>query len=315
MNKKEVRIAFMGTASFSSFVLKGLLDNGYNVVAVVSQPDKEIGRKRILEETEVKKLAKEYNIPVYQPIKLRKEFDFFNDIKPDLVISAAYGQIVPDEVLVMPKYGCINVHGSLLPAYRGGAPIQRAIINGDSKTGITIMEMAHDMDAGLMYSKAEVEISDDDNYETLINKLMVVGRDLLLATLPDYLDGKIKGEVQDPNLVTFARNIKREDELIDWNKSAADIHNLIRGISPTPGAYTTLDGKELKIYKSKLILNEDTNSAENGTIIKADKTGIVVKCGHGYIFLEEIQLEGKKKMFYKDFLNGLKEPLVGRKLG
>ena len=196
MNKKEVRIAFMGTASFSSFVLKGLLDNGYNVVAVVSQPDKEIGRKRILEETEVKKLAKEYNIPVYQPIKLRKEFDFFNDIKPDLVISAAYGQIVPDEVLVLPKYGCINVHGSLLPAYRGGAPIQRAIINGDSKTGITIMEMAHDMDAGVMYSKAEVEISDDDNYETLINKLMVVGRDLLLATLPDYLDGKIKGEVQ-----------------------------------------------------------------------------------------------------------------------
>ncbi|MBE6124312.1 MAG: methionyl-tRNA formyltransferase [Erysipelotrichaceae bacterium] len=313
MEIKNIRIAFMGTPDFATTILEGLINHGYNVVAVISQPDKEVGRKKIIEPTPVKKVALKYGINVYQPIKIRKDFSFFEEIKPDLIITCAYGQIVPQEVLDFPPYGCINVHGSLLPSYRGGAPIQRAIMNGDKKTGITIMEMIAEMDAGKMYSKAEVNIDINDTYDDLSQKLQIKGRDLLLETLPSYLDFSLKGEEQNKEKVTYAFNIKREEEKIDWYRSSLDIHNHIRGLSSNPATYTMLEDKELKVFKSKLLDIKVDGMFEPGTIAKCDKNGFIVKTLDGFIHLEEIQLQGKKRMFYKDFVNGLKENIVGKK--
>lgn len=313
MERKKVRIAFMGTPEFATTILEGLINNGYNIVGVISQPDKEVGRKRIIEATPVKKVALKYGINVYQPINIRKDYSFFEEIKPDLIITCAYGQIVPTGVLDIPPYGCINVHGSLLPLYRGGAPIQRSILNGDKKTGITIMEMVKEMDAGKMYSKVEVSIDINDTYDDVSKKLQIAGRDLLLETLPSYLDFSLKGEEQDENKATFAYNIKREEERINWYRSSMDIHNHIRGLSSSPATYTMLDDKELKIFKSKLLDIKVESVYEPGVIVKCDKNGFIIKTLDGFIHLEEIQLQGKKKMMYKDFVNGMKENLVGKK--
>ena len=311
---KKEKIVFFGTPNFASNILQGLIDNGYNVIAVVSQPDKPVGRKKILMPTPVKEVALANNIEVFQPTSLRKDYSFLSNLDFDLIISAAYGQMIPNEVLAMPHINSINVHGSLLPSYRGGAPIQRSIINGDKKTGITIIKMVDKMDAGLMYAKKEVEIDQNINSTDLFALLSNVGKDLLLSVLDDILDNKIEGLVQDEDKVTFAFNIKREEEKIDFNDKALNVHNKIRGLSLTPGAYCLFNDKELKIYESRLSELSNDNK-EPGTLRIENKNHLYVKCLDGYVEILSLQLEGKQKMDTKSFLNGYdKNKLIEGKL-
>ena len=304
-----MRIVFMGTPKFSVNVLEGLIDN-YDVVGVVCQPDKEVGRKHILTPCPVKEIALKNNIKVIQPKKIRNEYDGILKLDPDMIITCAYGQIIPSEILNYPKYG-INVHASLLPKYRGGAPIHRSIINGDKETGITIMYMDEGMDTGDIISKREVVIEEYDNLETLSDKLSICGRDLLLDTIPDIVEGKNNRIKQDDKLVSYAYNIAPEDEIIDFNKSSKEIYNLIRGLSPSIGAYFLLDGERFKVYKAKI----GTNKLGVGKIsLYKDCIGIGTKDGE--ILLLEVQPMGKKKMDIKSYLNGIKkEEFIKRKIG
>ena len=301
----------MGTPEFSVRVLNGLIDN-YEVVGIVSQPDKEVGRKKILTPTPTKEIGLRNNIKVIQPKKIRKEYQEVLDLKPDMIVTCAYGQIIPEEILDYPKYGCINVHASLLPKYRGGAPIHRAIINGDSETGITIMYMDKGMDTGNIISQEKIKIEDDDNLETLSNKLSVLGTELLLKTIPSILDGTNESIKQDESLVTYAYNIDREEEKIDFNKTPEEINNLVRGLSPMIGAYFMMDNERMKVYKCRI----GTEKYDNiGVINKIYKDGIGISCKDGEIILEEIQPFGKKKMLVSSYLNGIKkEELIGKEL-
>lgn len=306
-----MRIVFMGTPVFAVPILKGLIDN-YDVVGVVSQPDKEVGRKKVLTKTPVKELAEEYNIEVFQPIKIREDFDKIKEWNPDMIVTCAYGQIIPEELIKIPKLGCINVHGSLLPKYRGGAPIHRSIINGDSETGITIMYMDKGMDTGNMISKRAIPIEEDDNLETLSDKLSILGRDLLLDTLPSIIDGSNESIKQNEDEVVYAYNISPEEEEIDFNNNSRDIYNLIRGLSPTIGAYFMMDNERVKVYKSRI----GNNKYEKAGIIKnIYKDGIGISTKDGEIILEEIQPFGKKKMSVRDYLNGIdKNKLINKEL-
>ena len=305
-----MRIVFMGTPKFSVNVLEGLIDN-YDVVGVVCQPDKEVGRKHILTPCPVKEIALINNIKVIQPKKIRDEYDEILKLDPEMIITCAYGQIIPSEILNYPKYGCINVHASLLPKYRGGAPIHRSIINGDKETGITIMYMDEGMDTGDIISKREVVIEEYDNLETLSDKLSICGRDLLLDTIPDIVEGKNNRIKQDDKLVSYAYNIAPEDEIIDFNKSSKEIYNLIRGLSPSIGAYFLLDGERFKVYKAKI----GTNKLGVGKI-SLYKDCIGIGTNDGEILLLEVQPMGKKKMDIKSYLNGIKkEEFIKRKIG
>ena len=311
---KNKRIVFLGTPEFAACVLQGLIDNNYNVVAVVSQPDKPVGRKKILTPTPVKEVALKNNINVYQPISLRKDFEFLKELDVDMLITTAYGQILPQEVLDIAKINNINVHASLLPKLRGGAPIHRSIIEGHDKTGVTIMEMVNKMDAGRMYAKKEYAINNEINTTQLFKELAVVGKDLLLETLPLLLEGKLEGEVQNEEEVTYAFNIKREEERIDFNKTVQEVHNLIRGLSEVPGAYCIFKDKQFKIYQAR-IFNVSNNQDEVGTLKIEGKNRLLVKCSDGYLELLSIQLEGKQRMDVKSFLNGMnKDDLVKEKL-
>ncbi len=303
-------IVFMGTPDFSVPVLEGLIEN-YNVIGVVTQPDKEVGRKKELTYSPIKELALKHNIKVLQPEKIRKEFDEVIALKPDIIVTCAYGQIIPKEILDAPKYGCINVHASLLPKYRGGAPIHRAILNGDKKTGITIMYMDVGMDSGDIIKQEEVEITDDMTVGELHDILSPLGRDLLLKVLPTILDGTNDRIKQNEEEVTLAKIIKREDEVLDFNMSTKDVHNKIRGLSPFPCTYALLDGKVVKLYRSK----KGTSNKEGtpGEIINIYKDGIGVKTNDGEVIITELKPEGKKKMLAKDYLNGInKDELIGK---
>lgn len=312
MNDKK--IVFLGTPEFSACVLQGLIDAKYNIIAVVTQPDKPIGRKRILTPTPVKEVALRHNIDVYQPVSLRKDYEFLKNMDFDMLITAAYGQILPQEVLDLSKVNNINVHASLLPKHRGGAPIHRSIINGDKTTGVTIMKMVYKMDAGCMYAKEEVEIDNQINTTELFNKLQYVGRDLLLKVLPDLLDNKLEGIEQNEDEATYSFNIKREEEKIDFNKTTLQVHNLIRGLAEVPGAYCIFKDKEMKVYKAKIHkLCED--NVEVGSLKIENKNELIVKCSDGYLRLLEIKLEGKQRMDVSAFLNGCnKQELVKEKL-
>ena len=306
------RIVFMGTPEFSATILQGLIDSGYNVIGLVSQPDRPVGRKRVIMPTPTKEIALKYNIPVFQPEKIRKDYDFMKELNPDLIVTCAYGQIVPQGLLDIPSLGCINVHASLLPKYRGGAPIHRSIINGDKETGVTIMEMIDKMDAGRMFAKASLPILDEDNLETMFAKLQILGRDLLLDCLPAYIKGELKGEVQDENEVTYAWNIKHEEEEIDWNKSSREIFNHIRGLYPSPATFTYLDGEVVKVFVSEIV--DETSELEPGLIVNCKK-GITVACGKGLLKIKELQVSGKKRMDAQSYLNGAKLDLVNKKIG
>ena len=308
--KRDLRVVFMGTPEFSVPVLKALIDN-YKVKAVVTQPDKQVGRKGIIAKPPTKILAEEHNILVIQLKKIREQYQDIIDLDPDLIVTCAYGQILPKELLDYPKLGCINVHASLLPKLRGGAPIHRAIINGYTKTGITIMYMAPGMDDGDIITQKEIQILDTDTASTLHDKLSKLGSELLIETLPSIIDGTNTRTKQNENEVTFAPIIKPEDEKIDFSKTSKQIYNQIRGLNSFPGAYFILDGKRFKTFES-YISDDYFPESINGEIVKIYKDGIGIKTSNGVIVLTIIQPEGKSKMPAKSYLNGLKETLVGK---
>ena len=300
------KIVFMGTPDFSVPVLSRIIDEGYDVIAVVTQPDRPVGRKRVLTPPPVKAEAIRRGIPVYQPEKIREkeELDKILALNPDLVVTAAFGQILPNELLEAPKYGCINVHASLLPELRGGAPIHYSILQGKAKTGITIMYMAEKLDAGDILTQKEVIIEEEDNVGTLHDKLSKTGSDLLAETLPKLLRGELSPIKQEEDKATFAPNIKRSDEKIDWFKNGETIYNHVRGLNPWPVAYTLLNGAVLKVWqaKKKAVHHKD---AVPGTIIETGDDGITVATGNDTsILITELQPAGKKKMAAKDYLRG-----------
>lgn len=302
------RIVFMGTASFSLAVLKMLIEEDYNIVGVVTQPDRYVGRKKVLTMPDVKVEALKYDIPVIQPARIKEDYQAVADLKPDLIITAAYGQIVPQAVLNIPRLGCINVHASLLPLYRGGAPVHQAIIDGQEKTGVTIMYMVKKMDAGDMIAQKEIPILEEDTVGILYDRLSDLGAKLLKETLPDILKGTNQRIPQDENLVTYAPTLSREDERLDWNMSARQVYNKVRGTNPWPGSYTTYQGKTVKIWAGQVHQCENAMKhhahQDNGTIVKIFKDAIGVKVNDGVYLITELQLEGKKRMSVKDYLNG-----------
>ena len=295
-----MKIVFMGTPTFSVPILESLI-NKYEVALVVTQPDSVGKRGKGLIESPVKKCAIAHNIAIFQPERIRKDYDIIKSINPDLIITSAYGQIIPKGILDIPKMGCINVHGSLLPKYRGGAPIQRAIMNGDKEIGITIMYMDEGMDSGDMIKKGSFEISDED-FGTINRKLSYLGRDLLMEVLSDLERGIINRYPQDTTLVTFAKIIKNEDRIIDLNNKAIDIHNKVRALSPEPTAYINILGDEIKVFKTHVVKCDE--KLEVGTILKVFKNGLVLKCLEDAISLDVIQYPGKNPMNIKDFMNG-----------
>ena len=301
---KDLKVIFMGTPDFCVPILESLIEKT-NVIAVVTQPDKEVGRKHEIMYSPIKKVALQHNIKVFQPVKIREEYQDIIDLNPDIIITCAYGQIIPEVILNNPRLGCINVHASLLPKLRGGAPIHKAIIDGYDKTGITIMYMDKGMDTGDMISKVEVKIENNDTAESLYDKLKKVSVPLLLDTLPKIIDGTNSREKQNDEDATYAYNISREEEHIDFNKTSKEIYNQIRGLNSWPGAYAVLDNNIIKIWASTITNNK--YNMEPGKVVNIDKTGIEVVTKDSSILITELQLSGKKKVFIKDFINGIKK--------
>lgn len=299
------KIVFMGTPDFSVPVLKQIIQDGYEVIGVVTQPDRPVGRKKVMTPPPVKVEAERQGIPVYQPEKIREQEDLDQIValKPDLIITAAFGQILPKELLDAPKFGCINVHASLLPELRGGAPIHYSIIQGKKRTGITIMYMAEKLDAGDILTQVEVEITEEDTVGTLHDKLSKAGSELLSQTLPKLLNGELMPIPQNDEEATFASNIKREQERIDWSKTGEEIYNHVRGLNPWPVAYTTLNGTVLKIWGTVKV--KPVSNQSPGTIIKLEENGLVISTGNDTgIKITELQPAGKKKMDASQFLRG-----------
>ncbi|MBC1777694.1 methionyl-tRNA formyltransferase [Listeria booriae] len=303
------KIIFMGTPAFSVPVLNEVADQ-YEVIAVVTQPDRAVGRKRVLTPPPVKEAAVARGIPVYQPEKLRdsEELATLIGLGADLIVTAAYGQILPNVLLEAPKHGCINVHASLLPEYRGGAPVHYAILDGKTETGVTIMYMVEKLDAGDMLARRSIPITDEDNVGTMFEKLSEVGASLLMDTLPDLLAGKITPEPQNPENVTFAPNIKREQEKIDWTRDGRAIFNHIRGLSPWPVAYTTLDRNNFKIWQAHL---EETDTVlPAGQVVRTTKHDFAIATGDKTVIVPEIvQPAGKQKMAVADYMAGAGQQL------
>ncbi len=307
----NLRVVFMGTPDFAVPVLQELIKNT-NVVLVVSQPDKCVGRKQILTKTPIKLEAEKNNIPVFQPTKIRLEYDPILEANPDIIITCAYGQIIPKVLLDAPKYGCINVHASLLPKYRGGAPIHHALIDGEEQTGITIMYMDEAMDSGDIISQEKYLIQEQDNVGTLHDILAKMGANLLIETLPSILRGDNKRIKQDEEKVTFAYNIKREDEHLDFSKNGEVLKNQVRGLNPWPLAYLLLDKEEMKVLEVHFVKKE---VKETGVILEISKDTLGISCQDGILYLDRIKPFGKKEMSIKDYLNGIsKEKLIGQKV-
>jgi len=284
--------------------LKQLLHDEYDVIAVVTQPDRPKGRKKVLSPPPVKVEALKHHLPIYQPEQLKQEYEQIVELKPDLIVTAAYGQMLPTEILEAPRYGCINVHASLLPEYRGGAPIHQAIIDGKNETGITIMYMVEKLDAGDIISQTKVPIRDEDNTGLLFEKLSDAGTELLKETLPSIIDGTNERIPQDEKFVSFAGNITREQEKVDWTKDGTAIFNQVRGLYPWPGAYSVFQGENVKIWKAER--SDFTTDAEPGTIIKLMKDRLVIKTGDDTsIAITELQPAGKKRLSAEEFLNGV----------
>ncbi|MGG3926193.1 methionyl-tRNA formyltransferase [Metabacillus fastidiosus] len=299
------RIIFMGTPDFSVPVLQKLIDDQYNIVGVVTQPDRPKGRKKVLTPPPVKVEAEKHGLPVLQPEKIREkeELDKIFALEPDLIVTAAFGQILPKELLDAPKLGCINVHASLLPELRGGAPVHYSIMQGKAKTGITIMYMAEKLDAGDILTQVEVAIDERDDVGILFDKLSIAGAKLLSETVPLLLEGKITPVKQDEEKATFAYTIKREQEKINWAKTGEEIYNHIRGLCPWPVAFTTLDGQVMKVWWGEKVKTKE--KAEPGTVIGFEKDGFIVATSNETaIKVTELQPAGKKKMKGEDYLRG-----------
>ena len=307
------KIIFMGTPDFSTKILEMLISE-HDVIAVVTQPDRPVGRKRKLTPPPVKQLAEEHGLPVYQPEKLAQSDDLQTliDMDADLIVTAAFGQLLPKALLDAPQYGAINVHASLLPKYRGGAPIHQAIIDGQKETGVTIMYMAEKLDAGDIIAQQAIAIESKDDVGSMHDKLSFFGANLLQQTLPDIINGTQDATPQDESEATFASNISREDERLDWSRPAEAIHNHIRGLSPWPVAYTTMDDTNLKVFAARV---EKGKQGNPGEIIETTKKAIIVGTGsEDAIALTEIQLAGKKRMQVANYLSGVQTSLVGKVL-
>ena len=309
MNK--LKIVYMGTPLFSVEPLKKL-NEIYDVVLVVTQPDKKVGRKQEIVFSPVKEYAIKNNIEVFQPVKIKEDYKEILDKEPDIIITCAYGQIIPKELLIYPKYKCINIHASLLPKYRGGAPIHHSIINGDEYTGITIMYMDKKMDSGDILYQEKIKIEQDDNVGTMFNKLSILGSNMIIDFLPKLLKNDINPIKQNEEEVTYAYNITKEDEKLNFSDKSINIFNKIRGLNPFPISYALLDSKRVKIYSSKL--GTSSKSGNIGEIINIYNDGIGVKTLDGEIIITELQFEGKKKTTVKEYLNGIqnKNSLIGK---
>ena len=297
-----LKIVFMGTPEFSVPILEALIEK-YDVIGVVTQPDKEVGRKRELKPSPVKECALRHNLKLFQPVKIRQEYQEIIDLNPDLIVTAAYGQIVGMKLLNSPKYRSINVHASLLPKYRGGAPIHEAIRNGEKETGVTIMYMEKAMDAGDILSQRSIPILDSDNCGTMFEKLSILGRDLLMETIPLLIEGKINPIKQDESEVTFAYNITNEEKVLNFNLPARSVFNHIRAYNPAPIAYFELKGDQIKVFDS--IVADETTTEAPGTILLHRKNRLMIACGEGTVIeLLTVQPTGKKVMQARDFING-----------
>lgn len=301
---KDIKVIFMGTPIFASIILDELIKK-YNVIMVVCQPDREKDRKGNIIYSPCKKLAIENNIQVFQPLKIRDEYQKILDMNPDIIITAAYGQIIPDIVLNYPKYGAINVHGSLLPKLRGGAPIHHAIINGNKEIGVTIMYMDKRMDAGDIISQRAIPLTNDMNLDIAYEKLAIIGRDLLIETIPSIINGTNNRIHQDENEVTFGYNITKEEEKINFDDTSMNVYNKIRGLSSVPGAYAIINNKRMKVYSSTISDIKSKNLP--GVIEDIRNDGIYVNTKDYIIKLTDIKLEGKKRCMVHEFINGIKK--------
>ena len=306
---KEKNIVFMGTPDFAVPILEMLIEVS-NVVMVVTQPDKEVGRKKIISKSPVKKIAEENNIMVFQPERIRNDYEELVGLNIDLIVTCAYGQIVPQEVLDLPKYGAINVHASLLPKYRGSAPIQWSLINGDKETGVTLMYMDKGMDTGDIIVKKSCAIDNSDNVGTLHDKLSLLGRDLLKENLERIINQTVKRIKQNNDEATLAPMIKREDEHLDFNSEGRSIINKIRALSPWPLANFLLNDQEIKVIDAEF---RTKNNPKAGVASEVNKDTLGIECLDGIIYLKMIKPFGKKEMTIKDYLNGInKEKILGR---
>ncbi len=322
----DLKIVFMGTPDFARTALEKILDAGHEVVLVVTQPDKPKGRSAQLQVSDVKALALERNLPVFQPVKIRlpenvaelKKYD------ADIYVVAAFGQILPQEVLDIPRFGCVNIHASLLPKYRGAAPIQQAIIDGEKETGVTIMQMAAGMDTGDILLQRSVAISDDETGGSLFDKLSALGGELITEALPMIERGELTPVPQDETLATKCGKLSKDMGRIDFTRDASVVGNLVRGLNPWPSAYTYLDGRLLKVWKAEALSDDEFHESAGGMdvtegislsevvpgmVVAAGKDAILVACGSGAVRILELQLEGKKRMTTKDFLLGCKVPV------
>ncbi|MBP5581236.1 MAG: methionyl-tRNA formyltransferase [Ruminococcus sp.] len=301
-----MKIVFMGTPDFAVPCLRTLAESSHEVAAVFTQPDKPKGRGYKLIPTPVKAAAEEYGLPVYQPLSLRKGEDaeesmrILRETAPDLIVVTAYGQILPKEILELPKYGCINIHASLLPKYRGAAPINWVLLNGERETGVTSMQMSEGLDTGDMLIKRTAAIGENETYEELYSRLSAMGGEVLAETIDALEKGTLKPEVQDDSLSCYSPMIRKEMSALDFSKSAAEVHNTVRGVT----GFAMLEGKRLKVFRSE-IAQGSFESAENGAIV--DTASFAVKCGDGRaVIFREVQPEGKKRMKTEDFLRGKK---------
>lgn len=310
--EKEVKIVFMGTPEFAVPVLKGIIEK-YQVRAIITQPDKKVGRENKIVFSPIKKVGMEHVILVLQPNHIKDALEEVRVLNPDLIITCAYGQILPAELLKIPRLGCINVHASLLPKYRGGAPIHRAIMDGAVETGVTIMYMSEGMDEGDIISQKKIDIEPTDTASSLHDKLSILGRDLLLETLPSIIDGTNTRTKQDNSEASYGFVIRRIDERISFSKTKRQVHNLIRGLYSWPGAYCLFEGKILKVWKSYVTENYFPELFD-GQITAIYEDGFGVKVSNGEVVFTEVQLEGKTKMSAIDFIHGIqnKESLIGK---
>ena len=306
------RIVFMGTPMFAANVLEGLIKADFNIVGVVTQPDKEYGRKRELRASEVKSMALKYNIPVLTPYKIRNEYEPIIALEPDLIITSAYGQIVPKALLDYPKYHCINTHGSLLPSYRGASPIQTAIINGETKTGMSIMYMNEKMDEGDILYQKEIDIDINDTSTTLFEKMSNLALEMLLEFVPKIFNDDVNPIVQDHSKATYASLLSKEIEYIAFNENVLKVYNHIRGLLDNPGCHLILKDKKYKIEKVSFEYCDNTNV---NTFIGLENDYLRIDCIDGFIKIYQIKPEGKNSMDAKSFFNGTGRNLVGEHLG
>lgn len=299
MPRDDKKIIFMGTSEFAVPVLEKLLAN-YQITAVVTRPDKPAGREKELTESPIKRLAVKNNLPVFQPENLKNDIEKIRELNPDLIIVVAYGKIIPKKIIEIPKFGIINIHPSLLPKYRGPSPIQTAILNGEKKTGVSIMLIDEEMDHGPILANQESGIGNNDTAETLSKKLSILGADLLITILPNYFSGKVKPREQDHREATFTKIITREDGQVDWSKTPEEIERQFRALTSWPGIFSFWQDKRIKITGLETSIRDN----HNGMVFLTPDEKVAVGCRVGSIIINKLQLEGKKEMGAEEFIRG-----------